>query len=164
MFSLSTFEIRKFINQVFKFILRKPVVIPDQPSEEYCSSIIHAMETNEPFRFNGNYLQTDESHITNLLKECCVETPVIADCNGFHPESGFELPPVCQALNMSNVMVQQAAVLGALQRDKKLIYHAVLLDPNTASSCSPAEIKRIVEKMFEANKEHLTYFEYPVKE
>ncbi len=151
--------ITKFINQVFKFILRKPVIIPEQPSEEYCSSILNAMETNEPFRFNGNYLQTDGSHITNLLKECCVETPVVADSSGFHPESGFELPLVCQALNMSNVMVQQAAVKGALQRDKELIYHAALLDPNAASSCSPAEIRRMVNKMFEANKKYLTYFE-----
>ena len=58
-------------------------------------------------------------------------------------ESGFDLPPVCQGLCMSNVMMQQAAVKGALQRDKELIYHAALLDPNAASSCSPAEIRKI---------------------
>jgi alpha-galactosidase len=139
--------------------LRKPIIIPNKPSEEYCSSIINAMETNIPFKFNGNYLQTDRSHITNLLNECCVETPVVTDSQGFHYERGFKLPPVCQALNMSNVMVQQAAVKGALQRDKELIYHAALLDPNTASSCSPAEIRKMIEKMFEANKEYLKYFE-----
>ncbi|MHA1112173.1 MAG: family 4 glycosyl hydrolase [Promethearchaeota archaeon] len=149
----------KFINQIFKFILRKPIIIPEQPSDEYCSSIINAMETNEPFRFNGNYMQTDGTNITNLLKECCVETPIIADSMGFHPESGFELPPVCQALNLSNVVVQNTAVMGALQRDKELIYHAALLDPNAASSCSPAEIRKMVDKLFEANKEYLTYFE-----
>ena len=104
-------------------------------------------------------MQKDGRHITNLLKECCVETPVIADSNGFHPESGFELPPVCQALNMSNIMVQQAAVKGALKRDKELIYHAALLDPNAASSCSQMEIRKMINKMFEANKEYLAYFE-----
>jgi alpha-galactosidase len=46
-------------------------------------------------------------------------------------------------------MVQKAAVEGALELDKEKIYHSILLDPNTASVCSPAEIRDMVNEMFE---------------
>jgi alpha-galactosidase len=87
-----------------------------------------------------------------------VEVPVFSDSHGLHPQGGIELPSVCQALNMSNIMVQKAAVEGALNLDKESIYHAVLLDPNTASVCSPQEVREMVEDMFEAEKEWPSHF------
>ncbi|MBA7592869.1 Alpha-galactosidase [subsurface metagenome] len=56
-------------------------------------------------------------------------------------------------------MVQKAAVEGALELDREKIYHAVLLDPNTASVCSPKEIREMVDDMFDAEKEWLPHFE-----
>ncbi len=130
-----------------------------QPSAEYASNIINAIETDVPFRFNGNVMNKGQGLITNLPRDCCVEVPVFADAHGLHPQGGIELPTVCQALCTSNIMVQKAAVEGALTRNKDKIYHALLLDPNTASVCSPEEIRQMVEELFEAEKKWLGYWE-----
>ena len=128
------------------------------PSTEYASHIINAIETNKPFGFNGNVINKQGSIITNLPNECCVEVPVFADYHGLHPQGGIELPTICQALCNSNIMVQKAAVEGALELNKEKIFHAVLLDPNTASVCSPQEIRDMVDEMFEKEAKWLPQF------
>lgn len=136
---------------------RKKLRLKKTPTDEYASHIINAMENNIPFRFNGNVINKG-GLITNLPEECCVEVPVFADFHGLHPQGSITLPTICQALCMSNVMVQKAAVEGAFTLDKEKIYQAVLLDPNTASVCSPAEIRNLVNEMFEAETQWLPNF------
>ena len=116
------------------------------------------METNEPFGFNGNVINKEGSLITNLPKGCCVEVPVFADNHGLHPQGGIVLPTVCQALCTSNIMVQKAAVEGVLEMNREKIYHAILLDPNTASVCSTMQIREMVEEMFEAETKWIPKF------
>jgi alpha-galactosidase len=135
-----------------KLIMKKEI------SDEYCSNIINALETGTLFTFNGNVMNKGQGLITNLPNGCCVEVPIVADSQGLHPQGGIELPPVCQALCMSNIMVQQAAVKGALTLNKELIYHAVLLDPNTASKCCPEEIRMMVDDLLEAEKKWIPKF------
>ena len=137
---------------------RKKLKLKKTHSGEYASYIINAIETNKPFMFNGNVLNKQGGLITNLPKECCVEVPVAADNQGLHPQGGIELPTICQALCISNIMVQKAAVEGALTLDREKIYHSVLLDPNTASVCSPTEIRDMVDEMFEAEAKWLPQF------
>ncbi|MHA1995262.1 MAG: family 4 glycosyl hydrolase [Candidatus Hodarchaeales archaeon] len=127
------------------------------PSWEYAPQIINAMESTTPVRVNGNVL--NEGFITNLPSNCCVEVPIFFDSLGAHPQGGIELPTVCQALCMSNIMVQKAAVEGALSLDREKIYHAVLLDPNTSSICSPSEIRDMVNELFEVEKRWLPQFD-----
>jgi alpha-galactosidase len=55
-------------------------------------------------------------------------------------------------------MVQKATVEGFLAKDREMIYHACLLDPNTASVCSPEEIRSMVEELFEAEAQWLPGF------
>ena len=136
----------------------KKLSLKKKPSLEFVSHIINAMETDIPFRFNGNVMNKNGSLITNLPKECCVEVPAFADYQGLHPQGGIVLPTICQALCTSNVMVQKAAVEGQLNLDKEKIYHAVLLDPNTASVCSPKEVRDMVDEMFEVEKRWLPQF------
>ncbi len=142
-------------------VQEEPPHVPfkSNPSQEYASNIINAMETNVPFRFNGNVMNWKGGLITNLPADCCVEVPIFADYHGLHPEGGIQLPTVCQALCTSNIMVQKAAVEGALAKDKEKIYHALLLDPNTASVCSPEEIRDMTDEMFKANAKWLTWFD-----
>ncbi len=137
---------------------RKSIRLKKRASDEYASHIINAIEINKVFGFNGNVINKGGGLITNLPKGCCVEVPVFADGTGLHPQGGIELPTICQALNLSNIMVQKAAVEGALEYDKEKIYHAVLLDPNTASVCSPAEIREMVDEMFKAESKWLPQF------
>jgi len=137
---------------------RNKLKFKKQHSGEYASYIINAIETDKPFIFNGNVINKKGGLITNLPAECCVEVPVAADRQGLHPQGGIELPTICQALCISNIMVQKAAVEGALSLDREKIYHAILLDPNSASVCSPMEIRDMVEDMFEAESKWLPQF------
>jgi alpha-galactosidase len=126
-------------------------------SQEYASGIVNGMETDIPFRFNGNLINKGQGLIINLPRDCCVEVPCFADRQGIHAQGGIELPTVCQGLNISNIMVQKAAVEGALTKDKEKIYDAILLDPNTASVCSCEEIRDMVDEMFKAEAKYLTW-------
>jgi len=141
-----------------KLIKRQKLKLKQKHSGEYASNIINAMETGQAFRFNGNVMNKEGGIITNLLNECCVEVPVFADDHGLHPQGGIVLPTVCQALCTSNIMVQKAAVEGALENDREKIYHAVLLDPNTASICSPEEIRDMVDELFKAETKWIIGF------
>jgi alpha-galactosidase len=144
--------------RITRSLNRKVFKLKKAHSGEYASYIMNAIETNKPFLFNGNVINKQGGLITNLPKECCVEIPVTADNQGLHPQGGIELPTVCQALCISNVMVQKAAVEGALALDREKIYHSVLLDPNTASVCSPQEIRDMVDDMFKAEARWLPKF------
>lgn len=157
-YEMSVANSEKLAKKLPRKLRKKVIRLKKAPSDEYCSHIINAIETNKPFGFNGNVMNKEGGLITNLPKNCCVEVPVFADGASLHPQGGIELPTICQALNLSNLMVQKAAVEGALTFDREKIYHAVLLDPNTASVCSPAEIRDMVNEMFEAHKKWLPQF------
>ncbi|HMF31440.1 MAG TPA: alpha-galactosidase [Candidatus Lokiarchaeia archaeon] len=139
-------------------LTREKLPFKSHPSDEYGSQIINAMETNVPFRFNGNVMNKGQGLITNLPRDCCVEVPIFADYHGLHSQGGIELPTICQALCTSNIMVQKAAVEGALTLNKEKIYHAVLLDPNTASVCSPEEVRAMVDELFAVEAQWLPQF------
>ncbi len=134
------------------------LALKSHPSQEYVSNIINACETDIPFRFNGNVINKGQGLITNLPRDCCVEVPIFVDAHRLHPQGGITLPTVCQSLCTSNIMVQKAAVEGALTLDREKIYHAILLDPNTASVCSPEEIREMVDDMFKAEAKWLGYW------
>lgn len=147
----------RFESKANEWIDQDKLRIKERPSGEYAPFIIDAIETNKPFKFHGNILNKDQGLITNLPDGCCVEVPIFADSQGIHPQGGIKLPTVCQALCTSNIMVQKVAVEGYIEKDKEKIYHAVLLDPNTASVCSPSEIRDMVDELFEA---HSTWIDY----
>ena len=151
-------EVERVEKRLHRILKRKKLTLKKAPTDEYASQIINAIETNHLFRFNGNVINKDGGLITNLPKDCCVEVSVFADYQGLHPQGGITLPTVCQALCNSNIMVQKAAVEGVLELDREKIYHAVLLDPNTASVCSPKEIRDMVDDLFEAEKQWLPKF------
>ena len=85
-------------------------------SREYCSYIVHAVESNTPFRFNGNVPNT--GLITNLPPGCNVEVPILTDGDGLHPCHVGDLPSQLAAINRTNVNVQELAVQGFLRRDR----------------------------------------------
>ncbi|MBY9003937.1 MAG: alpha-glucosidase/alpha-galactosidase [Candidatus Lokiarchaeota archaeon] len=148
----------KFEKRLIRAIKRQKLPYKKVPTGEYAPFIINAMETNVPFRFNGNVMNKESGLITNLPKGCCVEVPVFADNHGLHPQGGIVLPTICQALCSSNIMVQKAAVEGVLEKNREKIYHAILLDPNTASVCSTTQIYDMVEEMFEAEEKWIPKF------
>lgn len=126
-------------------------------SYEYGAGIIHSMVTNTPRRINGNVPNT--GLITNLPEGCCVEVPCLVDRDGLHPCHAGSLPPQAAALNNSNITVQEMAVLGGIQGDKRLVYHAILADPLTSAVLTPAETHSMVEDLFKAESAWLPQFQ-----
>ena len=125
-------------------------------SVEYCSYILEAVETDRPFRLNGNV--RNDGYITNLTPGCCVEVPVFVDRRGFHPVRVGDLPPQCAALNQSNVTVQGLTVEAALSGDPEHIVHALALDPLTSACCTLKEAREMAIEMLRAESKWLPQF------
>jgi len=119
-------------------------------SDEYAAPIVHAIETGEPFRFNGN-VQNDGGLIPNLPHDCCVEVPCLADERGITPQHVGALPPQLAALIQTNVNVQRLTVEAALTGRRDHVDHAAMLDPHTAAELSLAEIHQLVDELLDAH-------------
>jgi alpha-galactosidase len=130
--------------------------MPVERTREYAASIIHAMETGTPTVVYGNVRNT--SLIGNLPDGCCVEVPCLVDAYGIQPTVVGRLPTQLAALTMTNVGVQTLAVEAALGRSRDAVYHAVALDPLTASVLDLPRIHDLVDEMFDAEKEYLPAF------
>ena len=125
-------------------------------SNEYCVGILNAMETNKPYRFNGNVMNT--GLITNLPQGSCVEVPCLVDNMGVHPCYVGDLAPQCASLNRNRIAGDQLAVEGTLEMDRRKIEQAVSLDPLTAAVCTLDQIHDMVAETFDALAEWLPQF------
>ena len=123
---------------------------------EYAAHIINALKGGDVFSFNGNV--PNKKLITNLPDDVCVEIPVFVDKGGLHTTHVGDLPPQCVALNHISVMVEEMAVEAALTGDARMVFHAICYDPLTAAVLSLAEIKTMVNEMFQQNKDYLPHF------
>jgi alpha-galactosidase len=126
-------------------------------SAEYCSWIMEAVVTGQPFRFMGNV--RNDGYITNLPDGCCVEVPTFADDTGLRPTVVGELPAQCAAACMTNVNVQILAAEAALNGDPENLMQALALDPLTAAVCTLREIREMTHEMLESQREWLPQFE-----
>jgi alpha-galactosidase len=145
------------LEQTFRDCKRKaeagePFIQPDRPvSIEYCSRIINAMETGEPFKFNGNIHNRGGELITNLPGDCCVEVECVADGDGIRPTWSGELPPQCAAMMRTNINVQDLIVRAILEERRDHVYHAAMFDPNTAATLTLPRIHELVDAMITAH-------------
>jgi len=140
----------------------KQQVAGEQPidyktSREYCSYIVHAVESNTSFRFNGNVPNT--GLITNLPPGCNVEVPILVDGAGLHPCYVGDLPAQLASINRTNVNVQELAVKGFINGDRDAIHQACLLDPLASASVPLDDIRKMVEELFVANAKWLDRFQ-----
>jgi alpha-galactosidase len=116
------------------------------------------LQGGETFSFNGNVPNT--SLITNLPENACVEVPVYVDKGGLHPVYVGPLPPQCLALTHINVVIEEMAVEAALTGNPRLVFQAIAHDPLTAAVLSLAEIKEMVNEMFQQHRDYLPQFEH----
>ena len=143
-------------DEELKRLIAKGHKFPLERSREYCSYIIHSIETRVPRRINGNV--KNSGLITNLPYGCCVEVPCLIDKRGIHPCYVGDLPPQCAALNRTNINVQELAVKAAVEKDRTLAFQAILVDPLTSAVLTIDEIQRMVEEMFKAEAKYLPEF------
>jgi alpha-galactosidase len=119
-------------------------------TQEYASYIMEAMQTNRPYKFGGNVLNT--GLIPNLPSNCVVEVPCIADKGGVVPCHVGDLPEQCAALNRTNVNVQLLTIEAARTLQKDYIYQAAMMDPHTASELSIDEIVSLCDDLIKAHE------------
>ncbi len=141
-------RLRKFAEQTEPYELKR--------GHEYGSYIVNALETGEPFRFNATV--ANDGLITNLPPEVPVEVPCYADSGGIHACHVGELPPQLAALNNMAIQSTEMAVDAALEGDREKLYWSVAYDPLTAAVLSLEEIKRMVDEMFETEKDQMPTF------
>jgi alpha-galactosidase len=127
-------------------------------SKEYGSRIIEAVETNIPFKFGGNVLNTGRL-ISNLPEKACVEVPCIADRSGITAAYVGDLPEQLAALNRTNINTQLLTIEAAITRKREYIYQAALLDPHTAAELSIDDIVSLVDDLIDAHGEWIPAFQ-----
>jgi alpha-galactosidase len=150
--------VRRFAEaqQEYQELLQGVRDLPDERTHEYGSIIVEAVETNRPVRINGNV--PNWGLIDNLPQGCCVEVPCLVDGNGVQPTTVGELPAQLAALNRTNVNVHELTMEAALTGDVEAVYHAVMLDPLTATVCTLPQIRSMVTEMLEAEAQWLPQF------
>jgi len=124
-------------------------------SWEYASWIIEAREKDTPFRIHGNVMNTGGAFISNLPAGSCVEVACFIDRNGVQPTRFGALPSQMAAICSSNLGIFDLGATAAIERSKEAAIHALMLDPLSATVCSPAEIKAMTLEMFAAEKAFL---------
>ena len=82
----------------------------------------------------------------------------MVDKEGIHPCYVGDLPPQLAALNRTNINVHELAVRGIVEKDKTKIFQSILLDPLTSAILTIDETQRMVDEMFQAEKEYLKGF------
>lgn len=122
-------------------------------SWEYASWIVEAREKDAPFRIHGNVMNSLDSAgplIANLPADGCVEVACLVDRNGVSPTRPGRLPAQMAAVCASNMSCFDLAATAVVERSREAATHALMLDPLTAAVCSPAEIRRMADELFEA--------------
>ena len=153
---------RRCVNQIKGWEKMKDALIHDKDlthhrSEEYASYIMEAMETDIPFKFGGNVMNT--GLIPNLPTKACVEVPCISDRSGVTPCYVGELPEQCAALNRTNINVHLLTIEAALTLKKEYIYMAAMLDPHTAAELPMDKIKAMCDDLIEAHGDWLPEYQ-----
>ena len=122
-------------------------------SLEYASLIIHSIETGAERVIYGNV--RNSGLIDNLPEGCCVEVPCVVDRTGVQATHVGALPPQLAALNRTFANVCELTVRAALEGRPEHVYHAAMLDPNTAATLTLGEIESLVSDMLAAHADAL---------
>ena len=152
---------RRCINQIAEWEKMRENLLGDENlthtrSREYASYIMEAMETNRPFKFGGNVINT--GLITNLPSNACVEVPCIADASGVQSVFIGDLPEQCAAMNRTNINVQLLTIEAATTLKKEYIYQAAMMDPHTAAELSIDDIVAMCDDLIAAHGDWLPKF------
>lgn len=146
---------RRCIEQIAKWNTQRDELVHNKQltherSKEYASYIMEAMETDVPYKFGGNVMNT--GLITNLPQNAVVEVPCLVDKSGVCPTYIGALPEQCAAMNRTNINVQLLTIEAARTLDKEYIYRAAMMDPHTAAELSIDDIVKMCDALIEAHE------------
>jgi alpha-galactosidase len=144
-------------NEIIEWLAKDDINL--SRGHEYAAYIFNAtIGDGTLFEFNGNV--RNFGLIDNLPEGCCVEVPVLASKRGLDPMHVGPLPDHLAVLVNTSARCEELAVEGAITGDPRKIYHAVCFDPLTSSVLSLAEIKSMVDEMFDTNRAYLPQFKH----
>lgn len=127
--------------------------------QEYAAYIFNAtFGDGAMFEFNGNV--RNFGLIDNLPEGCCVEVPVLASKRGLNPIHIGALPEQLAVLVNTSARCEELAVEAAITGDPRKVFHAICFDPLTSAVLSLDEIRKMVDEMFEVNREWLPQFKH----
>lgn len=130
-------------------------------SWEYASWIIEAHQKDVPYRIYGNVMNKKGGAgplIGNLPHDGCVEVACMIDRNGINPTVFGDLPPQMAGICRGNMSMFDLAAQAVIEKSKELAAYSLMLAPLTAAACTPAQIKEMTERLFEAEKPFLPGF------
>jgi alpha-galactosidase len=133
------------------------VPLPVGRSHEYAADIVEAAVLGRPAVIHGNV--ENLGLIENLPRGGCVEVACLVDRNGVQGTRFGDLPEQLAALNRAHMAVHELMAGALLRHDRRAALHALMLDPLTAAVCSLAEIERLFDEMWEAQRPYLRPFE-----
>lgn len=140
-----------------KKMLESPIEL--KRGEEFAAYIFNAIFGDGTlYEFNGNV--RNFGLIDNLPYGACVEVPVLASKAGLKPVKVGNMPRQLAAIINTNAQVEELAVEGCIEGDKRKIYHAIVNDPLTAAVLSMKEAQEMTNELFEANKALLPQFKF----
>lgn len=152
----SWYKSQATLEQRLRALIEDPAPARLDRSSEYGAELIHAIETDAPYRFNGNFV--NDGLIANLPQDTCVEVPTLADGTGLHPCKVGALPAQVAALNSSFCHAAEFRVRAALTGDREAAYLGAQLDPLTAASVKLPDIRALVDELIEAEGEYIPQF------
>lgn len=120
-----------------------------RPTSEMASEIIIARHTGVAHDLYVNV--RNDGLIDNLPPDCCVEVPATVDRDGVHPHAVGALPPHLAALNRTFLNVAELTVRAVLDGDREHVYHAALLDPNTAATLTMRQTRAMCDELLAAH-------------
>lgn len=124
---------------------------------EYAACIFNAMFGDGAlYEFNGNV--RNFGLIDNLPVGCCVELPVLASKKGLEPIHIGSLPDQLALLINTSAGCEELAVQGIIEGNPDKIYQSICFDPLTSAVLSLQEIRDMVNRMFEKNRDFLPEF------
>ena len=112
---------------------------------EYAPQIIHSILTGTPREVHVNV--PNRGLIDNLPEGAVVEVPAVVDATGVRPEAVGSVPAAGAALNRRYLSVADLTIRAAAEGDPELVRQAVLVDPNAASTLTPAEIWDLCDEL-----------------
>lgn len=126
-----------------------PAIAPQ--SVEYAPRIVASLESNVPFTFMGNVVNTGRL-IENLPENCCVEVPCTVRGGTIVAGRVGHLPEACAALNRAAINVQLLTVEGILTGRRDLLYQAAYVDPLLSTQLSLDRIRQLVDELLDAQE------------
>jgi alpha-galactosidase/6-phospho-beta-glucosidase family protein len=122
---------------------------------EIASEVLVALITGEARQ--ANLTVANQGLIPQLPAACFVEVPAVVDARGITPTPIEGYPPQLAALNRAYLSVAELTVRASLDRRADHIFHAAILDPNTAATLALPDITRLCREMIDAHRDLLPW-------